>query len=237
MTRKKNTKKSSKNIIILAIIIIALLLSIIAIAIRPNKEEPISENMEDVFFELDNGIVITKIGSYTGPYMEDASDEEVSNVMMILVRNNAEKALQYTEITLSGKAGNALFKISTLNPGESAVVLESGKKVYSENDKYTEASAQYTVFFEEKLSVHEDKLKIQPLNGGFNITNISNEDIAGEIMVYFKDVKNDMLMGGITYRGHIKGGLKKDELRQIMSNNFTETNTKVMFVTITETEE
>lgn len=238
---KTNTDKKRNPVLGMLLILVIVLVIIVGLTIyKPGKEE-VNTGEEvtaiDAIFTLDNGLAVTQIDSYTGAYMEDATDEEVTDVMMIMVRNIAENALQYAEITLSGKAGDALFKLSTLGPGQTAMVLESERKTYAKGDDYTEASAEYVVFFDEALNTYEDTLKIQPLDGGFNITNISEEDITGEIMVYFKDYAEDALQGGITYRGRIEGGLKAGEVRQIMTDNFTESNTKVMFITITETEE
>lgn len=286
MSKDKLTK-NPLLILLLAAILIAALFILIKSTNKTTETIKIGESeakVEEANIALDNGLIITKIGSYTGTYMEDASDEQVSDVMMILVSNTTETALQYAEITLSTADNNsvanaesattdnnsvanaesatadnnsvantnsatgnnnsvantdsntALFKLSTLNPGETVMVLESNRKSYDEDVEYTTATAQNVVFFTEELTTYEDKLQIQPLDGGFNITNISEEDITGEIMVYFKDYVDNMLYGGITYRGRIEGGLKSGEIRQIMTDNFSESNTKVMFITITETE-
>lgn len=185
-------------------------------------------------FDLGNGLEITGLGDYTGMYMEDGSNEIVSGVMMIMVTNNGRFPLQYAEITLSGEAGDALFSLSTLNPGQTVVVLEANRRTYSSGDSYTAASSSKVVFFTEELDAHEDVLKIQPLDGGFNITNISDRDIAGDIVVYYKNYAGDLLYGGITYRGTISGGLEAGQIKQVMSSTFTESGTAVMFVTIAE---
>jgi len=185
-------------------------------------------------FSLPNDLEVTKMGAYTGLYMEDGSDDLVSGVMMIIVQNNGDQALQYAEITLSGPVGDARFKLSTLKPGEQMVVLEADRKAYQKTDVYTDAVSDKVAVFGEPISLQEDKLQIQPLEGGFNITNISGQDISGKITVYFKDFADDMLYGGITYRGNIEGGLKAGEIRQIMSGNFSASGSRVVFVTIAE---
>lgn len=185
-------------------------------------------------FSLPNDLEITKLGAYTGLYMEDSSDDVVSGVMMIIVQNNGDQSVQYAEITLSGPAGDAMFKLSTLKPGEQMVVLEAGRKPYQNTDVYTDAVSDKVAFFAEPVSLQEEKLEIQPLEGGFNITNISGQDISGKITVYFKDFADDMLYGGITYRGSIEGGMKAGEIRQIMTQNFSASGSKVVFVTIAE---
>lgn len=196
------------------------------------------EDVQEAAFALEGDLEIVSIGSYSGAYMEDGSDEEVSDVLMIVVANTGDRVLQYAEITLSGESGDALFKFSTLDSGEQMMVLEAERKEYSENEisGYTEASAANTVFFTEPLELYEDQLKIQPLDGGFNITNISENDIQGDITVYFKDGNEEMLYGGITFRGKIEGGLKAGEVKQVMSDHFSVSDTRVMFLTIMEQE-
>ena len=184
-------------------------------------------------FSLEGGLEITRFGQYIGLYMEDGSDEFVDNVMMILVQNTGDQSVQYARITLTGPNGDAVFSLSTLLPGQSMVVLESARKPYFDGDIYTEATLDNVALFSETPSLLEDRLQIQPLEGGFNITNISGTDISGEIAVYFKDTAGDTFYGGITYVARIPG-LAADEVKQIMSANFTEKGSRVVFVGITE---
>ena len=48
---------------------------------------------KDFLFELENGLVVTKIANYSGAYMEDGSDDKVDNVLMVLVKNNGKADL------------------------------------------------------------------------------------------------------------------------------------------------
>lgn len=183
-------------------------------------------------FNLGQGLNVLRYGKYIGVYMEDGSDEFVENVMMIVVENTSEYAIQYAKITVSGPAGDAVFTLTTLLPGESAVVLEANRKSYNDQDVYNLATLDNLAVFQESPSTLEDQLQIQPLAGGFNITNISGQDISGEIAVYFKDEADGMYYGGITYVCRIQGGLKAGETKQIMSANFTEDGSRVVFVQI-----
>lgn len=192
------------------------------------------EEAEAVSFDLGNDLMITDLGAYTGIYMEDGSDEMVSGVMMIVVTNNGESTLQYAQVTLSGEAGDAVFSLSTLEPGASVVVLEANRREYSSGDSFTSAAAEHVVFFKEELSTHEDIFKIQTLDGGFNITNISDQDITGKIEIYYKNSGADMYYGGITYRGSIEGGMKAGEIKQVMSQHFSASGTTIMYITIAE---
>ena len=61
---------------------------------------------------------------------------------------------------------------------------------------------------------------------------ISEEDIDGRIVIYFKNYAQEQYVGGITYSGTIQSGLKAGEIKQIMSSHFSASDTKVVFITI-----
>lgn len=187
---------------------------------------------EEYLFSVDSNIKIKEISSYTGPYMEDGSDDAVENVMQILVKNIGQEPLQYAKIVLISDGEEAVFEMTTLYPGESMAVLEADRKTCSEDTVYTSVRAENIAYFQYVPSNYEDKLWIQPLDGGFNIKNVSDEDIVGKIVIYFKNYTADRYAGGITYSGTIKNGLKAGEIRQVMSSHFSASDTRVVFVTI-----
>lgn len=187
---------------------------------------------EEYLLSIDGNIKIKEIGSYTGTYMEDGSDEPVENVMRILVKNIGEDPLQYAKIALTGENEDAVFEMTTLLPGESMIVLEANRKAYSAESEYTSVRAEHIAYFQYAPSNQEDTLWIQPLDGGFNIKNISEEDIDGKIVIYFKNYAQEQYVGGITYSGTIQSGLKAGEIKQIMSSHFSASDTKVVFITI-----
>lgn len=189
------------------------------------------ETVEEVRIDLGNGLVIADIGSYTGMYMEDGTDEIVSGVLMMVVTNNADAPLQYAEISLPVGGETASFALSTLPVGESVVVLEQKRMPYDKNMDYTNATAQNVVWFTEALSLCEDRIQIQSLDGALNITNISGADIDGEIIIYYKNSSADMLYGGITYRVRIAEGLAAGEIKQIISDHYSSGGSTIMFVT------
>lgn len=191
-----------------------------------------SDKNTDDSMTLDKGIVINNISSYTGIYMEDGTDEMVSRILMINVTNTGDRTIQYAEIQLTDGTDTAKFTLSTLPPGESMTVLEQNRMPYADGVKLTQASAVNVALFPEEPSIHEDKLKIQILDGIMNLTNISGAPINGNIVVYYKNFFNDSLYGGITYRVTISGGLKNGEIKQISANHFSSSDSRLMFITI-----
>ena len=189
------------------------------------------EEITDAKADLGNGLLIRDIGSYTGLYMEDGSDEVLSGILMIMVTNNGDAPIQYAEITMTAGEQVAKFTLSTLPVGKSVVVLEQNRMAYDASVTYTDMAAQNVALFTEPLSLCEDKLKIQSLDGALNITNISGDDITGDIIIYYKNSSADMFYGGITYRVRLTGGLAANETRQIMSSHYSSTGSTIMFVT------
>lgn len=188
------------------------------------------ESPEKVNINLGYGMEIVDVAKYTGAYVEDGSNDVVSGLLMIVVKNTGEKDIQFAEIEMPVGNQIAYFKLSTLPVGESVVVLEQNRMLYTDSD-FTTAISKNVVAFQQPMSLCPDKLKIQELDGMLNITNISGEDITDDIIIYYKNSSSDMLYGGVTYRGVITGGLKNGELRQISAGHFSAASSRIMFVT------
>ena len=151
---------------------------------------------------------------------------------MLIVANRGDKAIQYAEISFPTESGEAQFVLSTLPVGESCLLLENSRLKFTGNERIGEAVCENVAFLSEELGLCEDKLKIQQLDGVLNITNISGEDISGEVVVYYKNASADLYYGGITYRVRIEGGIKADEIKQIRASHFSPSGSKIMFVTV-----
>ena len=183
---------------------------------------------------LRRALLVREIGSHTGPYWEDGSDEPVTDVLSMTVTNVSEEPVQYAQITLELPEGTATFTVTALPAGATAVLLETGRMTYDETVDYTGAAVtcQNLAGFDKPLSLQEQDLEIQLLDGALNITNISGEDIAGTIILCYKNVKDGIYQGGIGYRIRLEEGLKAGEIRQIMASHIHQPGTELVFVQI-----
>lgn len=186
---------------------------------------------EEVTMPLGNQLKVTDLGSYTGVFMEDGSDEIVSGIMMLHLTNESDQTLQYAEITL-GNAQNekAYFTVTTLPPGCSAVLLEKNRLPFAKG--FEVIAVDNVVFFPEEPSKMEDTLQIRTSDGAINVTNISGQDITGTIQIYYKNSASDVYYGGITYMAKIQDGLKAGETRQLMPSHFNENSSSILFIVI-----
>lgn len=191
------------------------------------------EEVVPVSIDLGNGMEITDIASYTGLYMEDGSDDIVTGVLMIAVTNHGDKTVQYARITMNYGQEQAIFELSTLLPGTSVVLLEQNRMAYREEAEHGFAAASNVAVFDEEPTMQSDRLQIQALDGAFNVTNISGEDIQGDIYIYYKNSAADVFYGGITYRAKIAGGLDAGQIAQVITNHYSLSGSRILFVTVT----
>lgn len=180
---------------------------------------------------LGSNVYVTGTLSYTGAFMEDRTDEVVADVLGIRVTNAGEEYIQTMDIALTNGDVTAEFSLSTLFPGQTVVVLEKNRMPYSTAHEFTAAKTSSVAFFDSDPGMAEDKIQIQCLDGVINISNISGEDITGDILVYYKNYINGIYYGGITYRLRVEGGLKAGEIRQGSAAHFNTSNSVVVFAT------
>ena len=191
------------------------------------------ENTQTAF--LGNNLYITDIGNYTGMYMEDGSDEIVTNILMIILKNEGETALQLARINLEYPEFTANFEVTNLPAGESVVLLEKNRHEYV-SDYYLRATAENVVFFQEPMSLLEDKIKLCGSKGFIEVENLTDEDM-GEIYIYYKNSAVDLLYGGITNRARVEGGLRAGKKTTVMTNHYSPTNSTILNVQIVPVEE
>ncbi len=217
--------------------IIACLLLIISLAMcfsscKNNADvtgEPDNENKPS-YLAQEQGICVTDICRMS-PANEGESLSHSDDVAGIIVYNDSEKTLQYAEITASFSDNTVhSYKISTLPSGASCFVSEESNAPYREiTTGFFGFEIKNVAFFAEEPSVYEDKLQFSGADGILNIKNISDTDIAEDIIVYYKDYKDSQLASGITYRVTVSGGLAAGEIKQVRASHYTQNESIVMF--------
>lgn len=192
-------------------------------SVELDKIEGYSSNQEEQA-TIEDSIRITSIGSYTGNYVEDGSDEPVSEVLSIVVTNVSERFLQYSQITMTNGTDTATFSLSNLPAGASALVL-------AENRISAEGSWSYqddTSAFIDEAEMHSD---IFLWHGGDHMVALTNQSTATyeKVYVYYKNTQNGMYIGGITYRVAFEN-LGAGETAKKASIHFDGNNSHVMMI-------
>lgn len=194
------------------------------------------ETAAPLHWDLGNRLCVTNLGSYTGKYVEDGSDEEVSDILMLKLENRGEEPVEYAVLQMQIDDEVAEFTISALMPGAEVILLEKNRMEFDNSFDYTKtpiSCVNYAKYLN-PLELHEEQLSIQLLDGAVNVINISDTDIPGNITIYYKNKDNGVYLGGIAYRITIEGGIAAGEISQKMASHISASNSEILFVTIAE---
>lgn len=178
---------------------------------------------------LSDELQILSVSKYAGMYMEDGTNEIVLDVMMIILENTGTQDLQLARISIRYPDATAEFEVTNLPAGEKIVLLEKNRMAMTAEEPLS-AVVRNVVFFPENMKLQEESIRISGSNGSMEITNISGEDISGDIYVYYKNSETDLLYGGITYRTSVKGGLKAGETILIPAGHYSPDTSRILMV-------
>ena len=187
-----------------------------------------------VSMNLGNNLEIIDFGPYTGPFVEDGSNEEVTDVLMIVIRNNGKDILKGANLSMRYGEEKAKFDFSTLLPGEEMIVLEKNRLTYSAEAKMSKLELKNREFFEEELNLYDEDFQIIQSDGEFEVENVSGISAEGPITIYYKNLSGNRYLGGITYSVVIEEGIQPTEIVQTAAEHFTLDNSELMYMTIGE---
>lgn len=222
-------KKKNKMILLIAAAA-AVLVAVICIFLPGNGGGNDGENLLSEKMLLGEGIELQALSGYQGPYVEDGTDDIVSDVLAITVRNDGDKTVQYAHIILTQGETAYEFDVTTLPVGASAQLLELSRQPMPDNTDGMTAQVTACAVFDTEPTMCEDVFQIETQDTAITITNNSGSDITGQIYVYYKIAYGDLYMGGITYRVGT-AGLKAGESATCYAGHFSTDYSKLMFVT------
>lgn len=233
MTKKHKKTKENKKWVwgISAGTLVALLVVIGVLFLKnchkENGEEPTESTGETTEQNLGNNVILLKAEGLSGAYPEDGSDTQQENVLVLTIKNNGDKLIQYTDIRINGIYS---FKVTTLLPGDTMTVWEQNKSRCPENFSVESAELENFAEFIEAPSLQEGLLRINGLEGIVTVENITTDTMIPPVTVYYKKVKNGILQGGITYRV-TTGTLKPGASESVSSRHFDPVDSVVLFAT------
>ena len=192
--------------------------------------EPVeAPEIEDKAF-MDGLVTVEKVGRYAGIFVEDGSDEIVSDVFAITVVNNSDKMLQYAQVVITCGGEEYTFDMSTIPAGARAQVLEKDKKALPEDLSGAQTVLTTVTEFQEAPSTYPEVFELTPFEYSVNIKNISKSNISGDVYVYYKTKVGDLYMGGITYRAKVSD-LASGEEKSAYASHFYGSDSEILFVT------
>ena len=180
--------------------------------------------------ETSAGITILAVQNYSGKYIEDGSDEIVSDVMSLYIKNNGEKAIQLADFKVFDEAGKSYeFRLTTLLPNQEMIILEKNREKYDGEVKVVSAEIINLAVFTEYPSLQEDIFEISGKQNLITVTNISEEEIL-TARVCYKNISDDIYIGGITYTVSVPE-LSPGQSVELPTKHYMEDGSQVVFVT------
>lgn len=222
---KKNDRRIPAGIVAAAIVLAAVAVIIAAVVLQGREKKDKNEN------SLGNGIYIEASEPYTGIFWEDGSDSEVEDVWSLKVVNSSDKDIQYLRIHAATGNAEGDFEITTLPAGGEIIVLENSAAAYPQDADNARYESVNLAFFQEELSILPDSLTLYGQDNWIKAENISGENIDKDIYVYYKNIKDGVLQGGITYRAVFPGGIPAGESAEQEVVHYMKDTSQVMYVT------
>lgn len=178
---------------------------------------------------LQDGLYIVHIGNFSGKYVEDGSDTQLENFCAVIVENRSEKTVQILQFEVVSGEHVYDFSLTTLPPGEQAIVQELNRAAYVPSDATMVTNVDLCNFFPEEPSLHEDVFAVSGTEYGIELRNLTDADIPGPIYVYYKTRTPDGYGGGITYRISVPG-LEAKGVYTASVSHFWPGSSQVMFI-------
>lgn len=197
---------------------------------NPTRFTEMNMNIDpDIPATMEGGLLVKQLGSYSGFFMEDGSDKNVTDVMMIVVENQSGRDLQLARIYMEYSDFTAVFHVTNLPAGESVLVLEqNAHKAVKES--YKSMRMEDVVYFNEPMNLKADMFEYSLSDGSIRVTNKSDTNVDGDIYIYYKNYSEGLYRGGITYRVKIAGGLKAGESKEASTAHFTMEFSRLMSI-------
>lgn len=197
-----------------------------AIGLDPN----IREEMSLPYTIPGTQLVIDRIDGYSGVFLEDGSDEEVSDIFAIHVQNQGEN-VEYSSINLEVGGQELNFEISDLPSGTAVSVLESSAAPYESGEALYRGSQ--TAYIDAFDMLESEVGIVVGADNSIAVTNLTGEKIQS-LRIFYKFVQGQEYLGGITYTAKIED-LPGGETKTIYPSHFSTEGSRIMMVRMYET--
>ncbi len=142
-------------------------------------------------------LVVEQVSSYSGYFIEDSSNDEVSDITAIVLRNNG-KPLDFAGIGISQGERSLAFSASDIPAGAAVIIQEQSRAAFLDEPFYScTATAENTDSFtlsQDKVSVTEES------NGSLTVTNLTDKTIPSVVISYKSYIpEEEVYVGGLTY--------------------------------------
>lgn len=180
--------------------------------------------------DLGRNFRLAAVGRYSGPFMEDGSDEEVENVLALIVENQSDDFAEFVQLQLDVNGQPAQFRISAFAGHSYCFVLEKDRMTAPEDSKLPLPEITSFAPLLSGVTDYSNDFDVYPANGTINLFNKSGRDFSSDVFLYFKTFSNGVYMGGITYRVTFSDGIANDTLAQALQSHFSKSSSVILYM-------
>ena len=174
---------------------------------RPNRDPEPTEPTEPPTLTFPYAIpgtslVIERVDSYDGIFLEDGSDTDVSGITAMVLRNSGRTCAELAMITMTQGDRTLTFKVTALPAGATVVVQESGAAAYRATP-FTACKAEVAELAALEMSAGLVEVR-ENEKGTLTVTNLTDTTIPC-VRVFYKFCmeSGSVYVGGITYTAKI----------------------------------
>ena len=142
-------------------------------------------------------LICLEFSSYSGQFVEDGTNEEVSGVAAIRVLNSSSQFLDRATVTYAGPDGIATFVIAGLPAGQQAWVLEKNRMLWPEDGELVFLNCDAT--FRADAVTAPTELTVTPQGNTLRAVNNSDQTMENVCVYYKTAYAPGVYLGGIAY--------------------------------------
>lgn len=180
------------------------------------QSEDITADISEIKTDINVGgwLKITKIYEYDG--------------RLAVVAENLSDDVEYARLTVKNKNELLSFTVSALLQGAKSVLLCNESVGFDPYAAYALWQIEDVVYFEKTPEMNNDKFETNITDGSISVRNVSGEDIASDIFIYYKEKENGLLNGSFTNRIRVSD-LKADSQTYVRIPGINESNCQIIF--------
>lgn len=149
------------------------------------------------------GLIIEEMRSYDGIYVEDGTNNSITGVAMILLRNLGKKDIDFAEITMHYGDLTRQFVVTSLPKGMSVVVQEKNRNPVA-SGKLEKCSAS-VIEAVDAFQLSPGQISItEKADNSLVIKNLTGKDLPS-VRVFYKYFMEEeqLLVGGVTFTSNV----------------------------------
>lgn len=210
-----------KRIVAIALAVLVVISVVAVILVKKNSD---AKNPQTTTVAFQNA----QLGVTVDSWLKIIEIDEYYGRLAIVAENVSDSDVEYALLSVKTKSGELTFNVSALLKGTKAVLLCNEDVGSNPGEVYTAWQTKDKIVFEKTPVMNDDKLEISVLDGSVSVKNISGKDIESDIYIYYKDKKDDLVNGSVTYKFRVDG-IKADSQTYVKAPEINENNCMIIF--------